>query len=94
MAAERELLEETGYEVDELRYLTRSPSSAGMTDETITFFLALNARRVAAGGGDDSEDITVHTIPLTDIDHMVSGSTEIGNTAGSENLHGALLAGT
>ena len=50
-AAKRELLEETGYEAQEVRMLTEGPSSAGLT-------------KTGAGGGDASEDIVVHEIPL------------------------------
>ncbi len=63
-AARRELLEETGYACQELELLIEGPVSAGMTTEVITEFLATNARKVADGGGDDSEDIEVHLVPI------------------------------
>ena len=72
-AAERELFEETGYCAARLRVLTCCPSSAGMSDEEITFFLAEDCVRQGAGGGDASEDITVHTVPLRDIDRWLAG---------------------
>ncbi len=64
IAAERELLEETGYRADHLLPLTAGPSSAGLTSEVIHFFLAENARRVAGGGGVGGEEIQVHHVPL------------------------------
>lgn len=64
MAARRELLEETGYEAQEVRLLTEGPSSAGLTDEMISFFLMTGLIRTGAGGGDDSEQIVVHEVPL------------------------------
>lgn len=67
-AAQRELAEETGYEAGEMRYLFTSPSSPGLTSETLHFFLAGNLRRVGAGGGVDAENITVHEVPLASID--------------------------
>lgn len=63
-AARRELLEETGFQADTMAFLTEGPTSAGLTDESHAFFLARGARRVAAGGGDASEQITVHVVPL------------------------------
>ena len=39
-----------------------------MADEMITFCLATGLEKVGPGGGDDSEDIVVHEVPLSDID--------------------------
>jgi ADP-ribose pyrophosphatase len=66
-AAERELLEETGYNATDWRWLTGGPSSAGLSTELITFFLARGLTRVHAGGGDSHEQITVHEVPLADL---------------------------
>lgn len=63
-AARRELLEETGYEAARLELLGEGPTSAGLTNEVLTFFLARGCRRVADGGGDETEDIEVHVVPL------------------------------
>ena len=63
-AARRELLEETGYQTRRLTRLFHGPVSAGITSEDLTFFLARNVEKVAAGGGDGSEAITVHTVPV------------------------------
>ncbi|RMG37916.1 MAG: NUDIX hydrolase [Planctomycetota bacterium] len=67
-AARRELLEETGHVSDHWERLFVAASSAGLTDECIEFYLALNCRRVAQGGGDASESITVHTIDRSVVD--------------------------
>ncbi len=66
-AARRELLEETGYSAATIRELQTGPSSAGLTDELITFFEATDLTKVDEGGGDDSESITVHRIPRADL---------------------------
>jgi len=66
-AAQRELLEETGYHSEELELLLTCPSSAGMSDEMISFVLAKKLQRVGPGGGDASEEITVHEIALTEV---------------------------
>lgn len=63
-AARRELLEETGYEAARLEYLAEGPSSAGLAAEVYALFLARESRRVGPGGGDGSEDIQVHVVPL------------------------------
>jgi len=62
-AAARELEEETGWTPGHLEQVTRGPVSAGMSNETLTFFVASDLRRVGPGGGDDSEQIEVHAVP-------------------------------
>lgn len=63
-AAMRELEEETGYRAKTIRQLTCGPASSGMSSEMITFLLAEDLEKVGPGGGDASEDITVHEIPF------------------------------
>lgn len=63
-AARRELFEETGYEAATMEELFRGVPSAGLTSEEITFFLARGLKKTGAGGGDASEDITVHAVPI------------------------------
>ncbi len=66
-AARRELLEETGFESSRMTPLVEGPSSAGLASETYTLFLARGAHRVGPGGGDHSEDIRVHVVPLDQV---------------------------
>jgi ADP-ribose pyrophosphatase len=77
-AAERELWEETGFRAGRMRCLGQCPSSAGMTDETLTLFLAEDCRREGPGGGDASEDITVHPVALQDVDHWLADRQRAG----------------
>ena len=63
-AAQRELLEETGFEAGSFKALLTGPVSPGMASEIINVYLARDLRRVGPGGGDASEDITVHLVPL------------------------------
>jgi len=67
-AARRELLEETGYQAEHLSLLTEGPVSSGLSAEVITFYQALDAVKVAAGGGDATESIKVHEVPLKEAD--------------------------
>ena len=62
LAAERELLEETGWKAGKLEFLMTGPSSAGMSTEQVAFVRATQLERVHAGGGDECEDITVHEV--------------------------------
>ena len=64
-AAARELEEETGYRAERIRLLTTGPASSGMSSEMVSFLLAEGLQRVGPGGGDDSEDITVHEVTLS-----------------------------
>jgi ADP-ribose pyrophosphatase len=66
-AARRELLEETGYEADQIDFLLEGPSSSGLTNEVFTLLLARNVRRVGPGGGDSTENIQVHVVPLDQV---------------------------
>jgi ADP-ribose pyrophosphatase len=65
-AAARELTEETGYRAGRIEFLMAGPSSAGMSNEMITFVRAYDLVREHAGGGDASENILVHEVPLAD----------------------------
>ena len=65
-AARRELLEETGWLADEVKVLMVGPTSSGMSNELIAFVRARGLTRVHAGGGDETENITVHEVPRPD----------------------------
>jgi ADP-ribose pyrophosphatase len=77
-AARRELEEETGYKAWELRELTSGPPSAGMSSEVVTFLLATQLERKGAGGGDHSESIEVHEVPLADVPRWLEKRRERG----------------
>jgi len=63
-AAARELEEETGYRAGRIEALGEFWSSPGMVSESFTLLRAHDLVRVGDGGGTDSEDITVHRVPL------------------------------
>lgn len=77
-AARRELLEETGYEAAEIHHTFDGTSSAGMTDEVVSFFVAGGLRKVAEGGGDESEEIELHEVALADIDGWLRERQQAG----------------
>lgn len=66
-AAHRELLEETGYKAESMTFLCEGPPSAGTTTEVITLYLATGLTKVGPGGGDHTEDIVVHEIPIEQV---------------------------
>jgi len=72
VAAGRELEEETGFAAGQLVPLLACPSSAGMSDEIIQFVLATDLQRIGPGGGDPSEDIDVHVVPLAQVDRWLA----------------------
>jgi ADP-ribose pyrophosphatase len=66
LSAARELEEETGWRPAHCEVLMIGPTSAGMSTERIAFVRATGLTRIHSGGGDASEDITVHEIPRAD----------------------------
>ena len=77
-AAARELVEETGWQAGRLTELMTCPSSAGLSSEMVTFVLAEDLEWVAPGGGDDSEDILVHRVPIAALDRWLSDRAQAG----------------
>ena len=71
-AAHRELLEETGYEAGRLELIFEGPSSPGLSDERVSFFLAGALRKTGTGGGDESEQIVVHEVMLSELEAWLS----------------------
>lgn len=69
--ARRELLEETGYEIDHLVHIgTVDPNPAFLNNRCYTY-LALGAHRTQTPQFDGAEDIAVEEIPLADIPHLI-----------------------
>lgn len=67
-AARRELLEETGYEAGGLTRVAEGPVSSGLSQEVITFYQATDVVKKHNGGGDETESIIVHEVPLKEAD--------------------------
>src|SRR4051794_31000360 len=88
-SAKRELWEETGYEAERWIELGRGYSSPGLTDEMIVLFLAEGISKRGRGGGDGSENITVHEVPFQ---HVMTFLTERGAKADLKLLAGLYAA--
>jgi ADP-ribose pyrophosphatase len=93
VAAHRELVEETGFEAREMVELWTGPTAVGLSDEVLTFFEARGLRRVGPGGGDDSEDITVHLVPLATLDAFLASKRREGVAVDPKIFAGLYLVG-
>ena len=71
LAAMRELLEETGYQAQQMERLTSGVVSAGITDEVVSLFRATGLKKTGAGGGDASEEIEVHEVPVDEVPRWI-----------------------
>ena len=67
----KELEEETGFTAERVERLGDFLASPGMLSEAFTLVRAHGVRKVGNGGGDESEDITVHLVPRADIPNFV-----------------------
>ena len=92
-AAARELEEETGYAAAEMVTLFEGPIAVGVSDEIVSFFEARGLSRVGAGGGDDTEDITVHEVPLDKLQAFLAAKREAGLGIDPKIYAGLFLAG-
>ena len=61
-AAQKELLEETGYYSNDLVLLFGGPTSEGLTSEYVNFVLASHLRKKGDGGGIGDETILIHEV--------------------------------
>ncbi len=66
LSAARELEEETGWRPAHCEVLMIGPTSSGMSTERIAFVRATGLTKINDGGGDATEDITVHEVPRLD----------------------------
>lgn len=78
VAAARELEEETGWRPGRTERVAAGPVSAGMTSEILTWYVAHDLVRVGEGGGDASEDIEVHEVPLDEVEAFLADRASAG----------------
>lgn len=77
-AARRELEEETGYTCSSMECVASGAASAGLCDEILTLYIAHGLRKVHDGPTDDSEKITLHEIPLADVEAFIRQQRQAG----------------
>lgn len=77
-AAIRELEEETGYRAGRIEYVGRFYSSPGMVSESFHLVRAHDLEKVGSGGGNDSEDIVVHRVPLGEVERFIQEKRDAG----------------
>jgi ADP-ribose pyrophosphatase len=92
-AAARELTEETGFAAREMVLLAEGPTAVGMSNEIISFYQARGLTRVGPGGGVESEEITVHTVPLRELFPFVEGRAAAGLAVDPKIYAGLFLVG-
>ena len=78
LAASRELLEETGWQASSIDLLMVGPTSSGMSNERVAFVRARGLVRMHAGGGDASEQILVHEVPIAQAPAWLAGKMAEG----------------
>lgn len=71
-AAKRELMEETGYESDDWKFLLTVPSNATMADNYAYIYVANNCRKVSGQNLDETEVLNVHLYNRAQIDEMIA----------------------
>lgn len=91
-AAQRELLEETGYKASDWAYLLPGLSSGGLTDESVCFFSARRLHRHSPGGGVGSERIRVHEVPLSGLAQWLNTCRGDGKLIDAKLLAGVYAA--
>lgn len=67
-AANRELLEETGYEAERMTFLAEGPASSAALSDVISLYYAEGLQKKGIGGGDETENITVHEVEESELD--------------------------
>jgi ADP-ribose pyrophosphatase len=91
-AAKRELLEETGYEAGKVVFLTAGPPSSGQSTEIVHLYLATQLRKIHDGGGDGTENITVHHVPLAQAEQWLQDIAAKGYAVDPKNYSGLFFA--
>jgi ADP-ribose pyrophosphatase len=91
-AALRELEEETGFKASSIRSLGSGPSAAGSSNTLIHFYLATGLLKTGEGGGDASEDIEVHLVPLKEVPDFAQARQKEGRLVDPKLFAGLYFA--
>ena len=78
LAAKRELLEETGYAARKMIKIISGPVSGGFCGDLLTMFRAEGLVKKGKGGGDETEAITTHAVPLKEVDDWLKSMEQRG----------------
>lgn len=78
-AARRELLEETGYYAKEIILIAEGPLSSGASGEILTVFLAKGLEFKGIGERDETENIEVIKIPISELYQTLDELRSEGN---------------
>lgn len=66
--AKKELEEEAGYTCRSVEFIAKGPSSPGITSEMVSIYRAHGVTKQGEGGGVGGEDITVHLVPVRELE--------------------------
>ena len=77
-AAQRELLEETGWHATEFKRIGLFPTSTGLTSEQVVLYSTRALEKKHEGGGVGDEMITAHEVPLAEIDGWIARQNASG----------------
>lgn len=61
----KEIKEELGYKTDKIKFLSKSYTAAGYTDEIIHYYYAEVSQKINKGGGLDIENEFIETVEMT-----------------------------
>ena len=78
-AVRRELIEETGYEAADVRFLMDGPMSSGASSEILSVYVATGLRHVGIGKRDETEDIEVIVVPMDQVSARLAQLRGRGN---------------
>lgn len=79
LAAARELEEECGYRPGRMETVGEFFSSPGMVSESFTLFTAHELEKIHEGGGVEGENITVHHVPLGELNDFLAQRRAAGD---------------
>lgn len=92
-AAQRELLEETGYYANKLEVVGTFPVSPGLSTEQLTYVIATDLEKREKGGGDSTEDIEVFELGIGIATSHLMEMAKAGEVLVDAKLFSAILIG-
>jgi ADP-ribose pyrophosphatase len=90
-AAQRELLEETGFKANSMDLIFTGAPSPGISDEVVTFFRARGLGRVGRGGGEVDEGVRAHVVSLSGLDVWLAAMQSHGALVDPKVFTGAYI---